>query len=113
MASLRVTKKSNRASNMSEDIHARTSRKQVDDDLENTGASDAMDAAEDGSDQEQAQSQSKSARELLSNMVAGVSQLAIISLRFCSAVCELISCSGTQAPHSQEEERDRVARLHC
>jgi hypothetical protein len=73
MASLRATKKSNSASNMSEDIHARTSRKQVDNDLEDTGASDAMDAAEDGSDQEQAQSQSKSARELLSNMVAGVS----------------------------------------
>jgi hypothetical protein len=65
----------------------------------------------DGEDQSQRdepeETQSKSAQDLLSSMVAGVSSRppCLPRLLLCNV---LMGSSGTQAPHSQEEKRDRI-----
>jgi hypothetical protein len=65
MAYSRATRKSSRTS----------LNRHFDNDIEDTqisNDSDAMEIIDDGPEEESAQSQSKSARELLTNMVAGV-----------------------------------------
>jgi hypothetical protein len=65
MASLRACNKSSHT----------TSRKQANENLEETiisSDSDSMDASDNSPEQEPAETQSKSARELLTDMVAGV-----------------------------------------
>jgi hypothetical protein len=74
MASLRTFKKSSRTST-NEDRANKTSRKQANEDVEETiisSDSGSMDITDDNSEHEPAETQSKSARDLLTDMVAGV-----------------------------------------